>query len=198
MVPGRYRGQAVLTGTPAPFTGTIAGLTLTLAAPPSAGAIAVNAVVTGVGVTAATKIVSGSGLIWTVNNSQNVGPVSMVATLPTRLVVSEGSMLVELDLANVSGPYDARTTAQIGLAAAELALMTYQQSGGRIKEYQIGGRRMMFQDDRQLIAEVSYWRGRVEAELQAQSGGDRRNIRIKFARASSGTPASGTRNWPWR
>lgn len=197
MLPGLYNWQAILTGTPCQFTGTIVGTTLTLAASPPAGTVTAQAIVTGVGVSAGTVIQSGAGLTWQVNISQSVGPVAMTATLPTRLTPSYGNIMVDVDLTTLTSQYDGRTIAQIGLAQAEAALQTFTGSGGRVKEYTIGGRRMVFMDDKDIISEIDFWRGRVSAEKQKQSGGDRRNIRIGFSRPSSGTPGASQRNWPW-
>jgi hypothetical protein len=197
MLPGLYNWQAILTGTPAPFTGSISGTTLTLTAPPSAGTVAVNAIVTGTGVAANTVIVSGSGLVWTVSVSQTVASESMTATLPTRLVASKGNIVIETDLASVSGTFDGRTQMQIGLANCEAALLVFQNSGGRVKAYTIAGRQMTFQDDKQIRELADWFRARVGAEKQEQSGGDRRNLRIGFSPPSSGTPAVSSRNWPW-
>lgn len=63
-------------GPTATFTGTIAGTALTFPSV-TTGNVVVGQLVLGSGVTANTKIVSGAGLSWQVNNNQNVGPVSM-------------------------------------------------------------------------------------------------------------------------
>jgi hypothetical protein len=59
----------------ATFLGTISGTGLTFSS--NTGTVIAGQAVTGVGVTAGTFIVSGSGLSWTVNLSQSVGPVAM-------------------------------------------------------------------------------------------------------------------------
>jgi len=73
-------GWAITGGgpTPATFTGTIAGTNLTMPSV-TTGTVAIGKTVTGAGVTA-TKIIAGSGLSWTVDKSQNVGPVAMTAS----------------------------------------------------------------------------------------------------------------------
>ena len=114
-----------------------------------------------------------------------------------RIVAAEGELVVEPDFAALSTAYDGRSTMEIGLANAEQALTQFQASGGRVKSYNIAGRQMTFQDDKEILALVNYFRGRVEAERQASSGGDRRNIRIGFAPPSSGIPTDSSKNWPW-
>ena len=197
MVPGLYSWQAVLTGTPAIFTGSISGTALTVTVLPTAGTIAVGAVLTGAGITAGTKIVSGAGTSWVVSPSQTVGSEQITAMLAARIVPSYGRMTVDPDFAAITGQYDGRTVMQIGLANAEAALIVFQNSGGRVKHYEIAGRQMTFQDDKEIRDLCDWFRGRVEAEKQEQSGGDRRNIRIGFSPPSSGVPAASSRNWPW-
>jgi hypothetical protein len=72
-VAGQFWGGEVANAT---FTGTISGTTLTF---PSltTGSIILGNMVVGTGVAPGTVILSGSGLSWTVNNSQSVGPVAM-------------------------------------------------------------------------------------------------------------------------
>ena len=114
-----------------------------------------------------------------------------------RVVAAEGEVLVEPDLATLSGSYDGRTQWQIILANCEQALAVFQASGSRLKEYEILGRRMSFEGTGGIIELATYARGRVEAEKQAGSGGDRRNIRIGFSPPTSGVPAVASKNWPW-
>jgi hypothetical protein len=120
-----------------------------------------------------------------------------VATLPTRFVASEGDLLVEQDLSQVQGTFDGRTQMQIGLANAEAALTVFQSSGGRIKSYNIAGRSMTFQDDKEIRDLCQWFRARVHAEHDRAAGGDQRMIRIGFTPPTSGVPASSSRNWPW-
>lgn len=61
--------------TKASFTGTIVGTTLTVSG--VTGTISAQQQVYGAGVSTLTSITGGSGTTWTVNNSQNVGPVAM-------------------------------------------------------------------------------------------------------------------------
>lgn len=197
LVPGIYKWQAVLTGTPAVFNGTISGTNLTVNTLPTAGAITVGAAVTGASVAAGTVIVSGNASAWVVNNSQSVGPESMTATLPTRIVANEGNTVVEVDLASLNGTYDPRSTMQIGLANAEAALIVFQTSGGRMKAYNIAGRSMTFQDDKEIRDLCDWFRARVQIEQDELYGGDTRFLRVGFSPASSGVPASSSKNWPW-
>lgn len=59
------------------FTGTISGTTLTISG--ASGFVFPNQTISGAGVTAGTRIVSGSGTTWVVDTSQTVGPVAMLA-----------------------------------------------------------------------------------------------------------------------
>jgi len=132
-----------------------------------------------------------------VSASQTVGSESLTAQLPDRIVPLEGNLTVETDLSTVQGPYDGRTQMQIGLANAEAALIQFQSSGGRIKAYNIAGRSMTFQDDKEIRELCDWFRARVQIEEDKLLGGDSRFIRIGFSPPSSGVPASSSRNWPW-
>jgi hypothetical protein len=61
----------------ATFTGSISGTTLAVSS--VTGTIGVGQGVGGVGIANGTKITGGSGLSWTVNNSQTIGSESMFA-----------------------------------------------------------------------------------------------------------------------
>lgn len=197
MLPGLYKWQAILTGLQLSLTGSISGTTLTVSVAPTTGTLGIGMVLTGAGVSANTSIVSGAGLSWQVNNSQTVGSESLTAQLPSRIVPREGDITVEVDLSTVTGTYDGRTQMQIGLANAEAALTTFQTSGGRIKAYNIAGRSMTFQDDKEIRELCEWFRARVQIEEDTALGGDSRFIRVGFSPPSSGVPASSSRNWPW-
>jgi len=197
MLPGVYKWQAILTGISMTFTGSISGTTLTVTVPPTQANLGIGMVLTGSGITAGTTITAGGGLSWTVSASQSVGSETITAQLPSRIVPLEGTITVEVDLATIAGPYDGRTQMQIGLANAEAALITFQTSGGRIKAYNIAGRSMTFQDDREIRELCDWFRARVQIEEDKILGGDSRFIRVGFSPASSGVPASSSKNWPW-
>lgn len=72
-----YLSSDRMAGMPlASFTGSISGTTLTVPGTVT-GAIIANHVLTGTGVTAGTKVVSGSGTTWTVDTSQTVSSTAM-------------------------------------------------------------------------------------------------------------------------
>jgi hypothetical protein len=100
-----------------------------------------------------------------------------------RVTLSEGEITVEPDLALAGANYDGRSVAEAALAAAESALAQFQASGGRMREYTIGGRHMVFQSDADLLKVVQYWRARVISDKTAASGGTSRLILTRFQRA---------------
>lgn len=106
-------------------------------------------------------------------------------TLPAavRIVANENQLTVQIDLSSVKGAYDGRTVAQKALAAAEIAMSTFNASGGIVKRYTIGGRSMEFQDVQQLQQVISYWRQRVQAEYDQADGGKSRKILARWSRA---------------
>lgn len=78
------------------FTGAISGTTLTVSG--VTGNIAIGQAVNGVGVTAGTIITGGSGLSWTVNNSQNVASEAMTSSVTiVRLGVSGTGILAYIN-----------------------------------------------------------------------------------------------------
>jgi len=195
-VSGNYWWQAVLTGLTAAFTASISGVNLTVLSGLT-GTIVQNATLAGAGISAGVTIVSGSGNNWVISQALTVSSEAMTTNLATRIVAFEGESAVEADLASLAGSYDGRSYWQQILDAATQALLQFQASGGRLKAYTIAGRSMTFQDDKEIMAIENMARARVEAEKQAASGGDRRNIRVGFNRPSSGIPSSNNMNWPW-
>lgn len=83
-----------LVGTTATATGGISGTTMTLASVNS-GTVAIGMTITGSGVSANTRIVSGSGLSWVVNVSQNV-------TVGTALTMNGGPRVAVYLASNMS------------------------------------------------------------------------------------------------
>jgi len=195
-VPGRYWWQAVLAGLTAGFTASISGTALTISGGLT-GTVAQGATLAGAGIPNGVTIISGSGDSWEISQSLSIGSEAMTTALAGRIVAFEGESVVEQDFASLSGSYDGRSYWQQILDAATQALLQWQSSGGRLKSYTIAGRSMTFQDDKEIIALENLARSRVEAERQAASGGDRRNIRIGFNRPTAGLPSSNNMNWPW-
>ena len=195
-LPGNYWWQAILTGLTSAFTGSITGTALTVLSG-FTGTIVLGATVAGAGIPAGVTIISGSGNNWVVSQSLSIGSEAITTNLATRTVAFEGELTVEPDYAALLGTYDGRSSWQQILDAATTALLQFQASGGRVKAYNIAGRSMTFQDDKEIMAIENLARSRVEAEKQAASGGDRRNLRIGFSAPNSGVPTANSKNWPW-
>jgi hypothetical protein len=193
-VTGKWWWQAILTGYSATLTGTISGSTLTVSG--VTGTICPGAVLSGVGVTAGTTIVNGSGSSWQVTPVQSVGPVAMTCVIvPQRIVAAEGELIVEPDLSVAGGVFDGRSSSEIALDLWQAAYSALATNG--VKSYEIAGRRMMYRDLPEIQKAIDYYRGRVFAEKAAASGGQRRLIRQGFSPAASGSQTSNSRNWPW-
>jgi len=198
MVPGLWWWQAILSGFTASFTGTIVGQALTISG--VTGTLCAGAALSGAGVTPNTVIVSGSGNNWVVNNAQSVGPIAMTTVVtPARIVAAEGEIIVEPDLSTLNAVFDGRSTMEIGLATWEAAYAALAGNNGSmpVKQYTIGSRHLMYADLKEIRDMIDWFRGRVNAEKMKASGGQDRFIRFGFAPASSGTPTSNSRNWPW-
>lgn len=101
-----------------------------------------------------------------------------------RLVVGSGELSVLPDLAQLTSPYDGRTFTEIAFAQAQAAYAQFNTSGGLVKNYTIGNRRMEFQTGADLKACVEYWRVRVQNEKSAANGAKDRNLRVRFQRAT--------------
>ena len=76
---------------PAIFTGSISGKTLTVTSI-SSGTIQIGQLITGSGVSNRTYIISGSGLVWNVSNSQSVASTSMTSTCYTSGAIFNGTI----------------------------------------------------------------------------------------------------------
>lgn len=197
MTPGQWWWQAILTGFTSSFQGSISGNVLTIVSGLT-GTVLPDAGLAGAGIPAGVTIVSGSGTSWII--SETLGTIAteaMATNLANRIVAGEGEMLVEQDLSSLTGVADLRSTMEIGLANCEAALLVFQTSGGRIREYTIGQRRMVFQNDEEIRKLADWFRARVFAQRASASGGQRRMIRIGFSPPSSGIPTSNSKNWPW-
>jgi hypothetical protein len=101
-----------------------------------------------------------------------------------RLVVGSGELTVLPDLAALTAQYDGRTVAETALADAEAAYSNFVMSGGLVKDYTIGNRRMQFQTASELKDCVEYWRSRVMRERSAANGGKGRRLLARFQRAT--------------
>jgi hypothetical protein len=200
MAPGLWWWQAILTAIVSSFTGIINTSGQLTTAGDLVGTIVQGATITGPGVPQGMMVGPQVGGIWTVNNPPaiGIGPIAMATGFsPARIVAAEGQIVVEADLSTLTGTFDGRSTMEIGLAACENALIVFSASGGRIKHYAIAGREMTFQDDKEIRELADWFRSRLSAEKAKASGGQDRMIRIGFSPASSGTPGSNSRNWPW-
>jgi len=103
-----------------------------------------------------------------------------------RITVGNGQILVTTDLSTLSAGYDGRSQAQKALADCETAMSTFNQTGGRIKKYEIAGRTMEFQTIADLMTLHSFWKAKVMAEGTAASiangQGNPRNLYVRFGR----------------
>lgn len=101
-----------------------------------------------------------------------------------RATVCQGQIRVLPDVTAASDGYDARTTAQVALSEAEAALAAFKGSGGRIKQYTIAGRTVMYDTAAELLQVISYWKTRVAMEghaaAAAQGLGNASNLRVRF------------------
>ncbi len=111
-----------------------------------------------------------------------------VASGAERFTVGAGQLTLTPDLAAVAPGVDARTQAQVALAACEAAMATFNQTGGKVRKYDIAGRSMEFQSITELMQLHAFWKGKVLAEqATAQIGaglGNPRNLYARFVRPS--------------
>lgn len=106
--PSAYNGAWTVNSlTPFTFTGSISGTTLTVSGTPG-GPIGVGELVTGTGVTSGTKILSGSGTTWTVNDSQTVGSETM--TVSNTITATNPSVTSDPGPITVTGQLGVQTT----------------------------------------------------------------------------------------
>jgi hypothetical protein len=111
-----------------------------------------------------------------------------VATLTAtgeRITVARGEITIAQDLSTVnSSTFDGRSTAELSLADAELALSNLHSSGKKTKKYTIGTRNAEYYTAPELIAAISYWRIKVTNERAAKSIsdglGNPKNLMVRF------------------
>ena len=102
-----------------------------------------------------------------------------------RITAGSGELIIDINLANAGANYDGRTTAEKALADAESALATFRTTRGRTKKYTIGMRTMEFDSAADILAEISFWRMKVNneqaADKIAQGLGNPRKMFVRFA-----------------
>lgn len=94
---------------------------------------------------------------------------SALTSAAERITCGQGQLVLTPNLANIAGPYDGRSAAQIALAGCEAAMATFNATGGKVKKYEIAGRTMEFQTIADLMTLHSFWRIRVLTEQSASS-----------------------------
>jgi hypothetical protein len=99
-----------------------------------------------------------------------------------QLTIRSGELHVSLNLANAPAGYDGRTNAEKIVAQYELAF-TVWQSGGRTQAYTIDGREMRFQQEKDILDGLKYWRARVFEERSLKNKSRNRNLLVRFQRA---------------
>jgi hypothetical protein len=116
-----------------------------------------------------------------------------VSNSSQKILVGEGEFTVEQNLSLLTGTYDGRSVAEKALLAAQAALSTFNSTNGRVKEYSIAGRHMVFQDSNSLLDEIAYWTAVVTSEATANSiKNGQGNPRRTFARFGPGA-----QDYPW-
>jgi len=101
-----------------------------------------------------------------------------------RYTVDSGLVTLAVNPATVAA-YDARSSAEVALAAAYQALANFNASGGRIKKYEIAGRSMEFDTAGDLIKIIDKLRAQVMREHAATAVAngqpDPRRITLRLA-----------------
>lgn len=102
--------------------------------------------------------------------------ILVMATENERASSQLGFLDVQPDPVNAES-FDGRTEAQKALADVEKALFSFKQSGGRVKQYTIGSRQMVFADISELLA----LRDRLMAKVMSECpDGDPRIRLVRF------------------
>lgn len=112
--------------------------------------------------------------------------VAIVAKGSERFTVGGGQVTVTVDLTTVTTAFDGRSQAQKALTDCETALATFNNTGGRVKKYEIAGRSMEFQTIGDLMTLHAFWKAKVLAEGAAQATanglGNPRNLFVRFVK----------------
>lgn len=163
---------------------TSAAWTLTYALR-GAGSLDIVAVATGggwkstLGVTASAAL--GAGLYrWAAVLTSGAGDAA------ERITVGTGQLTLTANLGGVEGAFEARSIAQVALAACEAAMATFNRTGGKVRKYDIAGRSMEFQSIAELMQLHSFWAAKVLSEGTtasiANGDGNPRNLLTRFVR----------------
>jgi len=109
-----------------------------------------------------------------------------VSTGTERITVGYGVLTMTPDLAAANAGFDGRSKAQIALDNCEAAMATFNNTGGKVKSYDIAGRRMEFQSIADLRGLRDFWAAKVRAEKDkaavANGIGNPRNLYTRFVR----------------
>lgn len=112
--------------------------------------------------------------------------VAVIAKGSERFTVGGGQITVTADLTKVTAAFDGRSQAQKALADCETALATFNNTGGRVKKYEIAGRSMEFHTIGELLNLHSFWKAKVLAEGTSQAVanglGNPRNLHVRFVK----------------
>ena len=103
-----------------------------------------------------------------------------------RITVASGQLTFTPDLAAITNAVDLRSPAARALADCEAAMATFNNTGGKVKKYEIAGRSMEFQTIGDLLTLHSFWKAKVASEHHAQSVanglGNPRNLYTRFVK----------------
>lgn len=101
-----------------------------------------------------------------------------------RITVGNGQASITPNLAQIATTFDGRSVAQVALAACEAAMSTFNNTGGKVKRYEIAGRIMEFQTIGELMQLHGFWQAKVLAEGHAAAIanglGNPRNLYTRF------------------
>ena len=111
---------------------------------------------------------------------------AVITLAAERITCGTGRATLTPDLIGTAAPYDGRSIAQIALANCEAAMATFNATGGKVKMYEIAGRKMEFQTIADLLTLHSFWKLKVMSEQTASSlangMGNPRNLYTRFVR----------------
>lgn len=109
---------------------------------------------------------------------------AIVTSGPERITVGTGQFVMTPDITQLATGFDPRSPAQIALAACELAMASFNATGGKVKKYEIAGRTMEFQTIGELMTLHAFWKAKVLGEQSAASiangQGNPRNLFTRF------------------
>jgi len=131
---------------------------------------------------------SGTGWLTTLDavNSADLVPgkyrwQAVLTAASFRRVIGQGDLTIQTDLGEVSGTFDPRSENEKALDQWKAALAAL--STDRVREYQIGNRRLTYRDLKDITDMIEFLQAQILTEKSIKNAGRDRHLHVRFDRA---------------